>query len=68
MSNPLYDMLGNSLPFPMADFMKRFNQFRQSYHGDPRSQVQQMLNSGQITQDQFNRASQMATQIQRMMK
>lgn len=68
MGNPIYEMLGNSMPFNMGDFMNRFNQFRQAYHGDPKAQIQQMLNSGQITQDQFNRASQMATQIQRMMK
>lgn len=72
--NPLYNLLGggNNVPLPgplgnMQNFMNQFNQFRQTFHGDPKQQVQQMLNSGQMTQEQFNQLSQMATQLQRMM-
>lgn len=50
------------------DFMQRFNQFRQTITGDPRQQVQQLLNSGRVTQDDYNRAVRLAQQIQRMMK
>lgn len=48
------------------DFMQRFNQFRQTITGDPRQQVQQLLNSGKITQQQFDQAVRMAQQFQRM--
>ena len=47
--------------------MQRFNQFRQMFKGDPRQQVEQMLNSGKISQAQYNQAVKMAQQIQRMM-
>lgn len=47
--------------------MQRFMQFRQSFKGDPRQQIQQMLNSGQVTQEQYNNAVQMAQQLQRML-
>ena len=47
--------------------MSQFQQFRQSFQGDPKTQVQQLLNSGQMTQEQFNQLSQAATQFQKMM-
>lgn len=61
--NNLYQKLN-----PMANMMEQFEKFKQSFHGDAKAQVQQMLNSGQITQEQFNRASQMANQMMRFMK
>ncbi len=47
--------------------LQQFMQFRQNFRGDARSQVQQMLNSGRITQEQYNQAVQMAQQLQQMM-
>lgn len=72
MANQLFNVLGNksALPVPfsnMQNMMQRLNQFRQSFKGDPKEQVQQLLNSGQMTQDQYNQLSQMATQIQNML-
>lgn len=47
--------------------IQKFMQFRQSFQGDPRAQIQQMLNSGQISQQQYNNAVQMAQQLQSML-
>ena len=47
--------------------IQRFMQFKQSFNGDPRQQIQQMLNSGQISQQQYNNAVQVAQQIQQML-
>lgn len=47
--------------------LQRFMQFRQNFQGDPRAQIQQMLNSGQISQAQYNQAVQMAQQLQQML-
>lgn len=64
--NPLYNEMGNNnVP---NNFMSRFNQFRQNFKGNPQEQVQQMLNSGKVSQEQYNRAVQMAQQFQRMFK
>ena len=65
MSNPLFNQMqpGN----PMAQMMQRFQQFRQTFQGDPRQQVQNLLNSGKVSQQQYNQAVQMAQQFQRMM-
>lgn len=65
MSNPLYDQFGR---VNTDDIMNRFRQFQQTFKGDPRQMIQNMLNSGQITQEQFNRASQMANEMMRFMK
>lgn len=72
MANQLFNMLGGkaNLPGPfgnMQNLMSRLNQFRQSFQGDPKQQVQQLLNSGKMSQNQYNQLSQMATQIQEML-
>ena len=65
MSNPLFNQMQPNNP--MAQMMQRFQQFRQTFQGDPRQQVQNLLNSGKVTQQQYNNAVQMAQQLQRMM-
>lgn len=71
MNNPIYQQFGNAMPQGagnMGDFMQRFQQFRQAFSGDPRQRVQQLLNEGKVTQDDYNRAVQMANQLQKMLK
>ena len=51
----------------MGNFFQRFQQFQQMFRGDPRQQVQNLLNSGKVTQAQYNNAVQMTQQLQRMM-
>ena len=51
-----------------ANMMSQFQQFKQNFSGDPQQQVQQLLNSGQMSQQQFNQLSTMATQFQNMMR
>ena len=49
------------------DFMARFEQFRRTFAGDPRQQIQQLMNSGRITQAQYDQAVKMAQELQKMM-
>lgn len=65
MSNPLFGMLNGQMQ--MNPMLQKFNQFRQMFKGDPQQQVQQMLNSGKISQAQYNQAVQMANQVAQMM-
>lgn len=73
MPNQLFNTLGGGdtkLPGPfgnMQELMKKLTEFRQSFQGDPKQQVQQLLNSGKMSQSQYNQLSQMATQIQNML-
>lgn len=62
MNNPLYQQMN-----PMNGLLQRFQQFQQMFKGDPRQQVQQLLNSGRVSQAQYNQAVQMAQQLQKML-
>ena len=59
--NPLYSQMNNN------NLLQRFMQFKQTFRGDPQAQVQQLLNSGKVTQDQYNQAVQTAQQLGRML-
>ena len=51
----------------MQNLMQRFQQFQQMFKGDPKQQIQQMLDSGRVSQSQYNQAYQMAQQFQKML-
>lgn len=73
MANSLYNMLGNNTPQMggpfgnMMQMMQKFSDFKKTFQGDPQQQIQQMLNSGQISQAQLNQYVQMAKQFQKFM-
>lgn len=67
MANPLFNLFGGSQFGNMAGMIQQFQRFKQQFQGDPKAQVQQMLNSGQISQAQYNQAVQMANAMQQMM-
>ena len=67
--NPLYQMMAQAMPNNNAmGLLQRFQQFRNSFRGNPQEQVQRMLQSGQISQEQYTRAVQMAQQFQGFLK
>ena len=61
--NPLYQQMQSQ---QSNGLLQRFQQFRQGFQGDPQQMIQQMMNSGRIDQNQYNRAVQMAQQFQKM--
>ena len=64
MANPLYNMFGNNTPMnPMAQLVRDAKNFRKSFTGNPKDEVQRLLNSGQLSQADFNRYSQIAQQV-----
>lgn len=68
--NPLFNMFGNQSNGPfsnMANVINQFNQFQSTFQGDPRQQVQNLLNSGQMSQEQFNQLSSMAQAFQTLL-
>lgn len=64
--NPLYQQLNNSPS--MGNLISKFQQFKQTFSGNPQQIVQQMLSSGKISQEQYNQAVQMANQFQQFLK
>lgn len=50
------------------NMMRQFQQFKQSFQGDPKAEVEKLVQSGKISQQQLNQLQQMAGQFQRLMQ
>lgn len=57
-------MMNNMNPMQMV---QAFNNFRKNFSGDPKQTVMQLVQSGQMSQNQLNQLQTMATQFQQMM-
>lgn len=44
--------------------IQQFNQFKQTFTGDPKAEVQKLLSSGKLNQNQLNQLQAMAQQFQ----
>ncbi len=64
MANPLFNMFGGRNN-NMMQFMQRLQQLK-ARGGDPNKQIQDLLNSGKITQDDYNNAVKRAEELRRM--
>lgn len=62
MSNPLYNQMNQN------NLMRQFSEFKRTFNGNPQQKVQELLNSGRISQSQYNRAVQMANQLSGLLK
>ena len=69
--NPLFNLLGGNMQLQLPgglgniqNLMNQFNQFRANFHGNPEQQVQELLNSGRMSQSQYNQLRKMAEQLQ----
>ena len=69
MSNPLFNAMqgmSRNLPGQMGQFQQmaqEFKRFKSEFRGDPQ-EVQRLLNSGKMTQQQFNQLYGIAHQFQ----
>ena len=72
MPNPVYKRFncGNGFgPFgKIVNIEEKYRQFESNFKGDPYQQVQNMLNSGQMSQEQFNYFSNLATHFRETFK
>lgn len=71
MSNPIFQAMGGNMggiagggPFAM---IQQFIQFANGFKGNPQEEVQKLLNSGQMSQEQYNALQQQATQFQQLL-
>lgn len=62
MANPLFNAMGNQTN-PMADIIRQARDFRKQFTGNPRQEVERLLQTGQMSQADFNRLSQIAQQV-----
>lgn len=66
MANPLYNSIANQNN-PFMQIMQEAQNLKNTFKGNPREEVQKLLNSGMMSQSQFNQYSQMAQQIMQAM-
>lgn len=64
MANPLYSQFGNQNQMnPMMQLINDARRLKQTFQGDPRQTVQQLVASGRMSQQQFNQYAQIANQL-----
>ena len=64
MGNLLFNALGGDI-FPGNNMLAQFQQFKQQMQGkNPHEEINKLLQSGAINQEQLNQAQQMAQQFQ----
>lgn len=72
MGNPFFNALGGGkMPGPMGNFqqmVKQFQQFKQTFQGDPKAEVEKLLQSGKINQQQLNMVQGLAKQFEDLLK
>ena len=65
MNNPFFGALGGGNGF--MQMMQQFQQFRANFQGDPKAEVQKLLQSGKMSQNQLNQLQAMAQQFQQFL-
>ena len=66
MNNPFFGTMGGGNGF--MQMMQQFKQFKETFQGDPKAEVEKLLQSGRLTQTQLNQLQQMAKQFQSLME
>lgn len=60
MANPIFEQMNTN---GSNAIMQRVQQLKQQMGGDPNQHIQNLLNSGKVSQEQYNRAVQMANRM-----
>nr|DAE49108.1 MAG TPA: Protein of unknown function (DUF2680) [Caudoviricetes sp.] len=70
--NPLFNALGGGqMSGQMGQFqnmVQQFRQFQQTFQGDPKAEVEKLVQSGKITQQQLNHLQQVAGQFRQLLQ
>lgn len=66
MSNSLYNQFGRQNN-PMEQLAQQAREFQKQFKGSPRQEVERLLRTGQMSQQQFNQYSQIAQQVAQFM-
>ena len=66
MANRLYNQFGRQNN-PLEQLAQQAREFQKQFTGNPRQEVERLLQSGQMSQSQFNQYSQIAQQVAQFM-
>ena len=62
MNNPIFNALNQN------NMLQQFQEFRRTFTGDPKEEVQKLLDSGKMSPEEFNRLANMVNQMQSLFK
>jgi hypothetical protein len=66
MANRLYNQFGRQNN-PLEQLAQQAREFQKQFKGSPRQEVERLLQTGQMSQSQFNQYSQIAQQVAQFM-
>lgn len=66
MNNPFFGAMSGGNGF--MQMVQQFKQFKANFQGGPKAEVEKLLQSGKLTQQQLNQLQQMAKQFQSLME
>ena len=66
MANSLFNQFGRQNN-PLEQLAQQARDFRRQFTGNPRQEVERLLQTGQMSQQQFNQFSQVAQQVAQML-
>jgi hypothetical protein len=66
MANALFNQFGRQNN-PLEQLAQQARDFRKQFSGNPRQEVERLLQTGQMSQAQFNQFSQIAQQVAQFM-
>jgi hypothetical protein len=66
MSNALYNQFGRQNN-PIEQLAQQAREFQKQFKGSPQQEVERLLQSGQMSQSQFNQYSKIAQQVAQFM-
>lgn len=66
MNNSLYNSFG--MQNNISQIVNDFNNFKNNFKGDPKAEVEKMMRSGQLSQEQFNQYAQMANELSKYIR
>ena len=66
MANNLYNTMGRQNN-PLEQLAQQARDFQKQFKGSPRQEVERLLQTGQMSQSQFNQYSQIAQQVAQFM-
>lgn len=68
MPNALFNALGGMPNNNISNLIQQVKQFQQTFKGDPKAEVERLVRTGQMSQDDFNKYAQIANQMMQMFK
>lgn len=67
MANPLYNTLNNNRNNQFLQIIEQAKQMQKTFTGNPKAEVERLVQSGQMSQEQFNQFARIANQVMQFM-